>query len=74
MTAVVQIRKRFRMTQAEFAVVAGATQPTVCRWEKGELEPDRDQLSRIRSHALDTGLPWDDAWFFDAPASTQAAQ
>ncbi len=37
------------------------------RWEKGELQPDRAQLARIREAAKSRGLAWDDAWFFEMP-------
>jgi transcriptional regulator with XRE-family HTH domain len=68
MQPITHIRKSvFGLTQAAFAEVAGTTQATVSRWEAGEFEPDRDDLARIRSAALERDLPWDDRWFFEAP-------
>lgn len=55
------------ISQAELAAIAGTTQATVSRWEKGELQPDRAQLARIREAAKSRGLAWDDAWFFEMP-------
>lgn len=65
-------RNVFRLTQAAFAEIAGVTQATVSRWENGEFEPNLDDLERIRGAAKETGRPWDDSWFFDAPE--QAAE
>lgn len=60
-------RDVFQVTQRAFAQIAGATQGTVSRWEAGEFEPSREQLSRIRDEALRRGIKWNDAWFFEAP-------
>lgn len=46
------------------AAIAGTTQATVSRWECGELKPDIEQLSRIRSEAMSRGIEWDDGWLF----------
>jgi transcriptional regulator with XRE-family HTH domain len=68
MNAVEYIRtKVFKMTQAPFAAVAGVSQPTVSRWEMDSLpgsQPDREEMERIRSAAIERGLPWNDSWFF----------
>lgn len=60
----------FNATQAEFALIARVTQATVSRWESDESssEPGRDDLGVIRAAAMDRGLAWNDAWFFDPPA------
>ena len=60
-------RDVFKVTQRAFAQIVGATQGTVSRWEAGEFEPSREQLSRIRDEARRRGLKWDDAWFFEQP-------
>jgi transcriptional regulator with XRE-family HTH domain len=58
--------------QAEMARIAGVTQATVSRWEKGEFEPNRQALARIRAEIIARGVEWDDRWFFtDAPALQQ---
>ena len=57
----------FNVHQEEFGAIAGTTQSTVSRWEKGDAEPDRDEMARIRAEALNRGLPWDDRWFFEVP-------
>ena len=68
MKPIAHIRKSiFEMTQTSFALVAGATQGTVCRWERGELSPDREHMERIRAEAARLGKPWDDRWFFEVP-------
>ncbi|GAA4247866.1 helix-turn-helix domain-containing protein [Azospirillum formosense] len=56
------------VSQGEFARIAGSTQTTVSRWERGELEPSRSEMARIRDYAKASGKPWDDSWFFDPPA------
>lgn len=62
------------ISQAELAAIAGTTQATVSRWEKGELQPDRTQLARIREAAMSRGVAWDDAWFFEMPCGVAPPQ
>ncbi|MEN6306015.1 MAG: helix-turn-helix domain-containing protein [Armatimonadia bacterium] len=54
------------ISQAEMASLTETTQATVSRWEKGELEPDRQQMGAIRAAAAARGIEWRDEWFFDA--------
>lgn len=63
----------FGLSQAEFAKLAGVTQPTVSRWERGEFEPNRDELERIRTAARTLKIDWDDSWFFELPTTEAAA-
>lgn len=66
MSQMLHIRKQvLGLSQAAMAALTGVTQATVSRWENGELEPDREQMDRIRTEAQTRGLQWDDAWFFD---------
>lgn len=66
MTPIARIRQEiFKVPQAAFADIAGTTQPTVSRWENGELSPDAIEMSRIRQAAREQGLAWDDRWFFE---------
>lgn len=58
--------------QADFAVIAGVTQATVSRWENAEQEPSRDELARIRAEVISRHIPWDDSWFFEVPADSEA--
>lgn len=62
-------RDLFRESQTRFAEITGVSQPTVCRWEKGEQEPTRDKLALIRAEARKRRIFWSDAWFFDGPGS-----
>lgn len=72
MRPLLHIRKEvLDLTQQEMAALTGATQATVSRWETGDLEPDRDQLERIRDEAIRRGKPWDDSWFFDVPPKAE---
>lgn len=59
--------KVFGLPQKAFAEVAGVSQPTVSRWEAGEFEPNRNELDRIRTAAMERGLNWDDRLFFEVP-------
>lgn len=73
MSAIRHIRRAiFQVTQAEFAALAGVTQASVSRWETG-VPPSLDDMQAIRKAAADRGIAWDDAWFFDTPASENAA-
>lgn len=76
MNPLLKIRKDvLRITQAEMAALTGARQGTVSRWENGELEPDRDQLQKIRDEADRRNIAWDDGWFFEpTPAERRRAQ
>lgn len=60
-------REVLKISQAELARVAETTQPTVSRWERGELEPSRAELAKIRQEITEKNLQWNDSWFFDAP-------
>lgn len=62
----------FRLDQAKFAAVAGATQGTVSRWERGTLEPSLSQLQSIRMEAERLGLQFEDRWFFERIAPVEA--
>ena len=62
------VRQRiFHMSQAQFALIAGVSQATVCRWESGQLEPDRPTLKQIRCAAKARKLKWRDSFFWDLP-------
>ncbi len=68
MTPIARIRQEIlKVSQAEMAGIAKTTQPTISRWENGELEPDREQMKLIRDEALARGREWDDRWFFELP-------
>ncbi|MER8827200.1 helix-turn-helix domain-containing protein [Mesorhizobium sp. M0938] len=73
MSAIRHIRREvFKVTQAEFAVLAGVTQASVSRWEAGGA-PSLDEMQAIRKAAADREIAWNDAWFFEAPAQENAA-
>lgn len=65
--------KVFHVTQDEIARIAEVKQATVSRWESGKLKPGLGEMERIRTAALERGLPWDDTLFFETPVS-EAAQ
>lgn len=74
MTPLEHIRRNiFKENQTTFGEIAGTTQPSVCRWEKGEQKPDLAEMERIRTAARKRGLAWDDRWFFELPAEQGAA-
>ncbi|NEU14632.1 helix-turn-helix domain-containing protein [Methylobacterium sp. BTF04] len=69
MKPLAHIRKNvLDLSQAEFARIAGVSQGTVSRWEKGELSPSLPELLLIRAAAKARSPNWDDCWLFDAPS------
>ncbi len=74
MSQIEHIRKeRFKVSQSAFADIAGTSQPTVSRWEAGELEPSRIEMARIRDEAVKRGIEWHDQWFFAVPDADRVA-
>lgn len=68
------IRKNLlRSTQAEIAAIANTSQASVSRWESGELEPDLDELTLIRTEAIKRGLSFHDSVFFEVPAEVASS-
>jgi len=66
MSAIHHIRTKIMgLTQREFAAIAKTTQPTVQRWENGQLSPDLCHLKRIRASAIRRRIAWQDRWFFE---------
>ena len=51
------------MTQDSFAKSIGRPQPTVSRWEKGELYPDIRDLQAIRALVDLHNKHWSPDWF-----------
>lgn len=73
MSSLRHIRKSvLGLSQAEMAAITAVSQGTVSKWENGELNPNRDEMARIRDEARRRGLAWEDAWFFEVPS--EAAQ
>lgn len=69
MNPMARIRKHvLKMSQAQLAAVAGVTQPTVSRWETGELSPSLNEARQIRELAKARGLAWNDSWLFETAA------
>lgn len=60
----------FKVTQAEFAALAGVAQATVSRWENG-VAPSLDEMISIRRAAEGKDIDWDDRFFFEAPETAQ---
>lgn len=70
MNPITYIRQEIlKVPQTTLADIARTTQPTVSRWENGELEPDREQMKLIRQDAVARGIEWDDRWFFEIPGA-----
>lgn len=73
MNAIRHIRKNiFRVTQQEFAAIAGVQQPSISRWENG-VAPTLSEMQAIRDAAKSRGIDWNDAWFFEAPVTEAEA-
>jgi predicted transcriptional regulator len=73
MSSLRHIRKSvLGLSQAGMAAVAEVSQGTVSKWENGELNPNRDEMARIRDEARRRKLAWDDSWFFETPAERVA--
>ncbi|WP_182565789.1 helix-turn-helix domain-containing protein [Rhizobium leguminosarum] len=73
MNALKHIRKNvFKVTQAEFSVLAGVTQATVSRWENG-VAPSLDEMKAIRDAAEARKIKWNDRLFFETPKPGVAA-
>ena len=73
MRPIEHIRKEvFSVSQAVFAEIAGTSQGSVSRWEKGDQDPDLTEMEKIRECARERGIDWNDRWFFEIPATTDA--
>jgi len=46
-TNIRQVRKALGFTQERLADLVGVKHPTVCRWEKGQIEPRRQHKAAI---------------------------
>lgn len=74
MTPIAHIRKAvLKMSQVEFASLAGVNQSTVSRWERGQLRPTHEEMQRIRAEALRREIVWSDGWFFVVPENRAGA-
>lgn len=58
----------FKMTQGEFAAIAGRSQPTISRWEKG-ASPSLEDAKAIRQAARDRNIGLRDKSFFELPVA-----
>ena len=72
MSDLYNIRKLLNLSQAALASFCGTTQATVSRWEKGELQPDREQIAKIIIYAKSIGVDITPEDFF-AEFQTEAA-
>lgn len=72
MSDLIKIRKLLSLSQAALGAVGGTTQATVSRWEKGELQPDREQIAKIIIYAKSIGVEITPEDFF-AEFQTEAA-
>lgn len=61
------IRKNiFKLSQTDFAQLAGVTQSAVSNWENGGSLKS-SEMSNIRFAARHLGISWKDEWFFETP-------
>jgi transcriptional regulator with XRE-family HTH domain len=60
----------FKVTQQEFADMAGVRQGSVSRWENGGA-PSLEEMQKIRDAAFERDIQWDDAWFFSVPEAAE---
>lgn len=68
------IRKElFKVSQSEFAEIAGTTQASVSRWETGSSQPGHGEMERIRNAAIALNLEWATDLFFEVPVKEVAA-
>lgn len=67
------IRKSvFKLTQQEFAAIAGVQQSTVSRWENGDAAPSLEEMAAIRRAAQERRIRWNDRLFFEGPTPEKA--
>jgi transcriptional regulator with XRE-family HTH domain len=66
--------KVFKVSQAEFARIAGTGQAVVSRWEQGETSPSLHQLRLIRDEAKSRTLSWDHDWLFGTLPTDQQSE
>jgi len=59
------------VTQKRLAEIAGASQPTVCRWEAGTDHPDLNHLRRIADAVREAGHEFDERKFFEMPEAAE---
>ena len=57
-----------KLSQMRLAEIAEVDQTTVSRWDRGQREPSRVEMARIRDYARTAGLKWSDKWFFEIAA------
>lgn len=46
-----RVRKELKLTQSQLGLLLGSTQPTVCRWERGQWTPPDHQLALLEAFA-----------------------
>ena len=72
MSIIRHIRKELLgVSQKRLAEIAGASQPTVCRWEAGTDEPTLSQLRAIAAAVRENGHEFDERDFFDIPEAAE---
>jgi transcriptional regulator with XRE-family HTH domain len=61
------------ISQKEMAGIVERDQATISRWERGSLEPSRDDLVKIRKFAMKReSLTWSDSLFFEVSSPSNS--
>jgi transcriptional regulator with XRE-family HTH domain len=68
MNALLFIRKHvLRTLQGDIAAITQVAPSTVSRWEAGQIQPNLDEIARLREACLHRVGAWDEDWLFDPP-------
>lgn len=58
------VRMKLSLTQVELAKELGISVPTICRWEKGNREPQAITLGKFYEYCASHGIKFEDISYF----------